>query len=703
MRTLPSLLTLWLLLAACAAAAPAKEDISPMGEYEPCGPGDVQGEWHRAGPTSAVIAWRMQNRATSRVEYGLTEACGQSTPTTKPGRVLGLPFFTQFHRITGLAPGKTYHYRLVTIGTDGSERKDPVRAFTTTPQAGAIPVPGDLKGPPYVLDKDGATYVLTRDLAVPLAGVEVTASDVTLDFDGHTLTYNDEPYEGPKEWSERAYRGNDFGVKCGGKGRVTLRGGRIVQGRGGSAGTQVGIGCNPVYSRNAPVTMEGMELVWHGPDISGAFFHWGGENRVRFCVFDDRGSEITNRHQAISTIDGNAWGDYSWNLVKRTRQQGLMGAAVAEANEITIDSCATNAFGIRPSNTAGKPAQICRNRIFGIGEHPVGIAMFGVYPRESLVAGNHVEVKCTRSGTEYGYTGSACFRTTWGADNLRVESNTFIAHADVYDGKVAKTRCVWVGLPHFTPKGETEAIRDARGRFERNTIKTLGRRGAKAGGICVVCNNESPNLIFKNNTVDSTWANVLLGDEYGHADGYPKFVGNRFFRIGEDPAYRTVFQQRGRIPATGVFLDNTSEDGASRASVELGEKGEVIFQSLVWISVVDGEGKSVADARVVVSDSSGKAVHQETTPAKKGEAMLVADGDRLTVVRPLNREHRGYVETLSSESGGVAAILTREIVTHDGRKAAGPYTVTAKKDGYKPASRSVDVAETDRVELVLEK
>jgi len=705
MRPLPSLLAALALLAACAsaAAAPAKEDLAPMDEYEPRGPGGFQGGWHQTGPTSAWFVWRTLNRATSRVEYGPTKACAQSTSTTKPGRVLGLPFFTQFHRITGLEPGKTYHYRTVSIGTDGSEEKGPVRTLKIPPREGGdIPVPGELKGPPYVLDTNGATYVLTRDLTVPLAGFEIAASDVTLDFDGHTLTYNDEPYDGPEAWNERAYKGNDFGVKCSGKGRATLRGGRIVQGRGASAGTQIGIGCNPVYSRNAPVTMEGMELVWHGPDISGAFFHWSKANVVRYCVFDDRGSHITNRHQAVSTIDGNGWTDCRWSLVKRTRQQGLMGVAEAEENEIYIDSCATNSFGIKPTGAAGKPAQIHRNHIFGIGEHPVGIGMFGIYPPGSEVLTNTVEVKCTRSGTEYGYTGSACFRTTWGGDNLEVGGNTFTAHADVYDGKVAKTRCVWVGLPHFTPKGSKEEIRDARGIFEANVIRAIGRSGAKAGAICVVCLNESPNLIFANNTVESTWANVLLGDEYGHAGGYPKFFKNRFYRVGEDPAYHTIFQQRGRIPGTGVFLDNWYDKGASREAVELGEKGHVIFQRLLTVRVVDGEGEPVAGCRVVVSDSGGKAVHQDTTPAKKGDAMLVADGERLAVTRPFDMEHRGYVEPIELEKSEAAAVLTREVVTADGRKPAGPYTVTATKDGYKAASKKVDVAETDRVELVLE-
>ncbi len=387
MRILPSLLIL-ALLAACpcvaAAAAPATEDLAPMDEYEPRGPGGFRSGWHQTGPTSAWVVWRTPNRATSRVEYGPTEACEQATPATKPGRVLGLPLFTQFHRLTGLEPGKTCHYRPVSIGTDGSEEKGEVRTFTTPPRdEKAIPVPGDLAGPPYVLDKDGATYVLTRDLTVPLAGFEITAAAVTLDFDGHTLTYNDEPYEGPEAWNERAYQGNDFGVKCSGKGRVTLRG--------------------------------------------------------------------------------------------------------------------------------------------------------------------------------------------------------------------------------------------------------------------------------------------------------------------------------GRIPATGVFLDNGYDKGASRENVELGETGVVGFQSFLTVRAVDGEGRPVAGARVVVTGPDGKAVQQATMAPEGSKDMLIADGDRLTVVRPLERKHRGYVKDVSLESGEAAFVVTCEVVTHDGRKPAGPYTVTATKEGYKAATKTVDVAETDRVELVLEK
>jgi len=205
------------------------------------------------------------------------------------------------------------------------------------------------------------------------------------------------------------------------------------------------------------------------------------------------------------------------------------------------------------------------------------------------------------------------------------------------------------------------------------------------------------------NDVHSTWANVLLGDEYGHAGGYPKFIGNTFRREGDDPAYRTIFQERGRIPATGVFMDNKYEDGASPENIELKEMGRIVMQRFVTVRVVDGEGKPLGDARVVVSDAGGKPVHLDTTPAAETLATIVADGERLAVIRPSDSKHRGYCEDALVGPGEVAVVLTREVVTADGRKPAGSYTVSAKKEGYKAASRTVDVAKADRVEIVLEK
>ena len=702
LRSMPAIFALC--VAAAAAHGGASEDISPISDTAKLPVGKVSETWLHASETSAVIYWQTENRAGSFVEYGPTRACKQKTPAAAVSSVTRLPHWTQLHRITGLAPGKRCYYRRVCVGTDGKTVRGDVEMFQTPARrTDVIRIPDDLPAGAYVLDRKGATYVLTKDLTMPSGGLEIRADRVTLDMDGHTLVYNDKPATGPAEWSKRAYRSqpHDFGINVTARGSVRIVNGRIEQGRGASAGTPVGIGCNPLYARSGAVEMAGVEVVWSGRDVSGLFLHWGQGSYVHHCVFDDRGSKITNRHQAISTVDGSAGGRYEHNLVKRTRQQGLVGAAKATHNEVYVDSCATNAFGITGSAKSPAPVEIAHNRIIGIGEHPVGIGMFKVFKPGTAVHHNLVEVKCTRSGAEYGYTGSACFRTTWGADNLHVHDNTFIGHADVCAGKVAKTRVIWVGLPKFTPKGAAGPIGDARGLFANNYVAALGRKGAKAGGICVVCLNDSPNLIFHGNTVVSTWGNVLLGDSYGHAGGYPKFVSNIFRRAGKHKDYWTVRHEYAGRPATGVFLANECEQGADANSIRLQAGGEVVTQQMVEIAVKGAKGAPVGGARVVIRDKAGRVVFQDVTPVADAEAMLCSSGAALAVHRPVDRDARGYVAAVPLTKGSVCAVLTEHVRGPEGKQPPQAYVLTATKAGGGSASRTLGRPIPGRIELVL--
>lgn len=690
------------LLGGAVTSAREKGDIAPISAAENIPAGNIAEEWVHVSSTSAVVYWQTENRARSCVEYGATERCERKTPLEEISPLSKHPYWTHFHRLTGLEPGRKYFYRLVCLGSDGSRLQSAVKVFETKSPAAVVRIPDDLAGPPYVLDRKDATYVLTKDLTFPLGGLDIKGDNVTLDMDGHTLVYNDQPAIRSSDWSTRISGENEHGIRVLGRGRATILNGVIRQGKGKSGGTQVGIGCNPVYASDAPVEMAGVEIVWAGPDISGLFFHWAGANRVHHCVMEDQGSHITNRHQAISTIDGNGWGDYDHNLVKLTRQQGLMGGVNLSHNEVYVNSFATNSFAMVPSPKAGRPVEVAYNKVIGIGEHPVGIAMFGVFPPGSTVHDNRVEVKCTRLGEEYGYAGSACFRTTWGADQLDVFKNTFLAHADVYDGKAAKTRAIWVGLPYFQPKGAAAQIKDARGVFHDNLIIARGSDGAPAGGICVVCLNQSPNLIFQDNKVVSTWGNVVLADSYGHADGFAKFVGNVFRREGKGANYYTIRQEYGGIPATGVFLDTRYEDGASQESVKLLEKGEIAIAELLEVVVKDQRGAPIGGARVVIRDKSGTLIFDDVTPSAAAEAALVAGaGPTLDVKKPADKGARAYIAAVPLQKGQLKAALTRYVMTAAGKTAKIPCTVRVTKDGFAEATQTVESGTARRVEVGL--
>ena len=672
-------------------------------------PGEVSEEWVHASQTSAVIYWQTENRAGSYVEYGSTDQYGQKTPSMADSWVVGRPYYTQWHRITALEPQTQYHYRTVSVGTDGKEVRGPDKTFKTIKHADAINLPGDLKGPPYVLDKAGATYVLTADMAAPRGAIVVAADDVTLDMDGHTVTYNTEAvtWANNKSLPRIDAVTGVYGVRMSrsaGK-PVKLLNGTIRQGAGQSSGSAGALGCNPLYAVGPPIGTEiaGIEFIWSGGDVSGLFIHWGGAH-VHHCIMEDRGSGITNRHQAVGTVDGNGTNEFDHNLVRATRQRGLDNGVKVFHNEVYTNSYATNSFAISPR--PGKLVEVAHNKVFGCGQHPVAFAMMGVFEKGSRLHHNHAEVMGTRKGREYGWTGCACFRTTWGADNLDVGYNKFIGYSRTRErggiGSTGQTRILWVGLPNRKPEGRRkEPITNARGVFHDNVMIARGLDDtAKACGIGVVCMNQSPNLMFINNTVISTWGNVLLSDPYGSSGGHPKFVGNTFKREGKASVYHTIWQERPGPPATATFLGNKFEGGAAIDSIRPGRGTNLIFQNVLDITVKDSSGSAVDGATVTITDKAGKKVFEAVTAESRTTAAVVTDGPDLVVKAGMDTGDKTFVKEVTLAAGMVKAIVTGCKQMNTDKEILTPHTITVTKGG-KSATKTVTVDKDQAIEVKL--
>ncbi len=185
----------------------------PAGAAAPRAAGEFQGIWTHAGPHSAVVCWRMKDladEATGYVEYGPTGKYGRKTPTTSE------PRWAHFHRLGGLKPGSKVHYRPVLV-RKGRAVLGPAATFTTPAAEGWTPLPGKLTGPPYVIDKPGR-YILTKDIAAGGSAITITAADVVLELDGHTVRF------GMAKGKQAA------GIQVRAEGPVTVRNGRVVQG-----------------------------------------------------------------------------------------------------------------------------------------------------------------------------------------------------------------------------------------------------------------------------------------------------------------------------------------------------------------------------------------------------------------------------------------------------------------------------------------
>jgi len=186
------------------AAAPADEA------------GPFRRQWTYASETSAVIYWQLDDirkDAISTVEWGKSEALGRQTPPAKEAR------WSHFHRLTGLEANTRYHYRMVVVDPATKRKtRSKILTFVTSGKKGAVRIPQQVKGPPFVLDRAGAAYVLTRDVAADGDAFVITAADVTLDLDGHTVTFGNNASK------------QVFGVHAKCKGKAVICNGHIVQG-----------------------------------------------------------------------------------------------------------------------------------------------------------------------------------------------------------------------------------------------------------------------------------------------------------------------------------------------------------------------------------------------------------------------------------------------------------------------------------------
>lgn len=170
--------------------------------------------WTHVSETSAVVCWAVGDigrAARSYIEYGTPP---KKTPVTREAR------WAQWHRLTGLETGKTYSCRRVNVDPKtGAETRSQPFELTPTRKPKAIRIPEQVKGPPFVLDKAGATYVLTADVRAKGTAFEITAPDVTLELDGHTVVFGDDTAEQVR------------GVWAHNQGKATICNGHIVQGK----------------------------------------------------------------------------------------------------------------------------------------------------------------------------------------------------------------------------------------------------------------------------------------------------------------------------------------------------------------------------------------------------------------------------------------------------------------------------------------
>ncbi len=256
-------------------------------------PGDVSGDmvdtsirseafqrkWTFVSETSAIIYWQLEEiglSANSYVEYGKTEDLGKQTAITKK------PRWSHWHRLKGLESGETYYYRMVFVDPSG-EYKTESEILKMKPEIkeNVIRIPGDMPGStPYILDQTDAYYLLTEDIKAEGTAIEIAASGVTLDLDGHTVIFGDNT-------SEQVY-----GVRFADPGNTKLCNGHILQGKRSRDYSTA------VSSLNRPVPTEifGISTDVHLPNAFPLLMTHANKTEIHHNYIYSRVTEIECRH-----------------------------------------------------------------------------------------------------------------------------------------------------------------------------------------------------------------------------------------------------------------------------------------------------------------------------------------------------------------------------------------------------------------------
>jgi len=566
-------------------------------------------------------------------------------------------------------------------GTPAQRITEPPQQFPFPQRARVVDIDS-----PGLLDVADTEYRLVADVTADKTAFQLAASHITLNLNGHIVTYGERndvaECHGVVHQRDNA---TDI-VVCGP--------GTIRQGAGGLATDPQRTGWNPIsFPLGATqVVIAGVELLYRTPETYGIRAMWVSEITLRDNIIEDQGTVVLNRHSLIAAIDisRGTGGLVRGNDIRRTRQVGISSGNDCEVayNRIHVSSVVTNSYAIVCFAVDG--FTVHHNTITGEGVHPIGIGAVAEAHHGDILD-NDIEVQSTAVGTEYGDTGAAGIRMTWGTDDVRVRRNHILLRAEknlLGPGLDSWGRALWVGLPDST----------AAVVFEDNVIIARNKNGdgAKAAGIAVVCWNRSPALVFRHNTVISNWANVLLADSYGIADGYPRFIGNTFRKEDADPTYRTIRSDNPSVPSTALFEHTTYENGSAFESMEVefdaagswydGRAKKDIAQGWHFeLTVTHGATQPLAGAEVQITNNAGELVYRGTTGSAGTIATDLAEYD-LT----------------SRSTYPLPDMVTLDVVPGGGNKILRtPYRVTARF-GAAQAAATVPLTADTRIVLQLQ-
>ena len=591
--------------------------------------------WTYESENSAVFGFDTNLPSKSYIEYGLDTNYGMRTD------VDDRYYYLHVEHVKNLAENRTYHYRIVAEDERGNIVYGTANTFNTQIFENKIEVYNNFSTDINVLDQADTIYVVKEDITADTRAFTLAANNITLDLNGHTVTYDMGTPAVPSNaaWTEYEYRPDStagvFGTTYNYFHKLTN--GFIKQGANNGQGTD-GYGFNPVYIYGTN-EISGIVTKYSGADVHGINARYGTPY-IHHNIVIDRGNVISNRHQGLRAIFSSISGSTNVvknNLVKRSRHQGIYKFGNGINNEVYIDSFDTNSFGMSP-NAGGR---LTNNKVFGAGYIVMGISWEGnITVNDNLVYLQGVN-RSNRS-SEYG---EACSMT--GIRLTQYLGGTILYENNLYEDNLIIIK----GREGCSPLRGVEFFSDpyvvnltfrnnivkveAQDDFTGATISTIEGMGCIIGQGLADRSYEQLPVYYQNNLLISNIGLVQFGDSYG-TGGNHRFINNTLIKFGNHPGYKTVKAGYYYINSFGNrFIDTKLEGGASLDDYFFDSTGLVDYSigHSLYVIAKDGIGNLLVNKDIEVYDSEGFSYVGKT------------DANGFTKLEILNRTLRSDVGT----------------------------------------------------------
>lgn len=663
--------------------------------------------WIYASERSAVISQESGLPSHSYIEYG------PGLPYTMKTPLQERPFYLHTHYLKDLLPASTYHYRFVYVDENGKETRTNEGTFVTrAARPGTIYISSETGPPPYVLDQENATYLLTEDIVADGAAFDIRAGGITLDLGGNTVIHANKPLENLRY---RDLGNSGAGIRR--YGAAPLSGLKIFNGtiRQGDAPNNTAYLAGENMLKPDPermkklsanlnrgfsnIEIEGFENVeiagvtaeYHLPQSYGMRFDsCAGVYSIHHNIFLDKGTQMFDRHgaggarslafQPLSHLKKteNQFAVHH-NLVKRTRQNAINVANTVYNNEIYVDSWVVNSFAIQPAAQGGR---VYNNKMFLTGYYACGILWA---EKDLLVKDNFIHMEGVKTMISKPLKGRRLIET-WGEQDILAGMRiTNYGKGGTYRANLRYEGNIIIGnARHGSEMRGTEFFSDYSNHgivFSHNIIR-VSADDTLSKASCVntqgAFNDRSKHLpiLYTDNTLVSNHCNIRFGDDYGQGSNH-HFIRCELIRSGNNPAYHTFIFDGGNAVFGHVLLDCEFKNGAGEQDVywyRTGAASNYSIQQTLQVNAQPG-------TRISIADRKGNLVVQDTLLP---DGKLAVPLTRL-IVRPEAWAEGRKEEAVNNRHGFQAELLT-------------PYSITA---GVNAKTRRRSTALKTKAELNL--